>query len=247
MPTGNLRSALSMYIRNMTLFIRFRLKKSRLALPHGCLTLLVVVATLVLLKLPIVIAQETPSNPLPGLGGLPTPTSDTTADTPPPPSQALPGHETISLHGHESATGTLDITLYPKVEGIAVITKPITITFVDTTNTTREQFTITPHNNRIVRPFTLPSGTYDIEIHAPGFLRRKLRAARLEQGAAFILPKLFAGDFNGDGVGDGRDWSRMARSWHKMNDIAVDINADGIINSLDFSFVNRNWGRRAEE
>lgn len=103
------------------------------------------------------------------------------------------------------------------------------------------------NTNQVTLPTTgRTSGTYDIQIKAPGNLSRKQTFTLSSGSSNTFSNKLISGDINivGNTIGDNSinslDWSVMSSEWFQTGK-SSDINGDGITNALDFTWLNRNW------
>lgn len=138
------------------------------------------------------------------------------------------------------ATGT---KLVPYVEGNIVAPRSFTVNILQSAApTTLFTFTSTPDAQQEipVTISTLLEGTYDLLIHSPSFLRKKMDDVVINSNITITLPILLGGDFNNDGIINEIDWSFMNPRWFSA-DLDADLNRDGVVNSIDFSYMNKNW------
>jgi|GEM_PF-2812973 len=98
---------------------------------------------------------------------------------------------------------------------------------------------------RLPRDAILNPGHYDISVKSKNTLKNKVSGVFLGAASEVVLPKLIAGDVNGDGVINSIDWSLINTRWFKR-DYNYDINGDRIINSIDWSFIKKNWLKRGD-
>lgn len=135
----------------------------------------------------------------------------------------------------------------PKLEGVtntAGINFTIAIFNVGTAILVT-QFSASPDaTGQLTLPVTpaINSGSYDLRISSPTYLKKKMLNVSFASNAVIVLPILPAGDFNNDNVVNSLDWSLMSPQWFQPDPIA-DINKDGIVNTIDFSLLNKNWAR----
>jgi hypothetical protein len=93
--------------------------------------------------------------------------------------------------------------------------------------------------------FTVPSAlpaSAIIRIIIPGYLPKMLTGADLTTASltTITIPKLLAGDFNGDGFINTLDHSVLSRRWNQISSLH-DLNRDGIVNSLDYMIMINNF------
>lgn len=144
------------------------------------------------------------------------------------------------------------VSLRTTLEGRTAVTDEIfTLTiFNPNTLTQVAKFTTKP-GDAITGAFILsptvsiPAGVYDILVHSPGYLKRRVNNVTLSPGVTISIPTFMAGDLNNDNLISSTDWSIMSPVWFTSSNIA-DINRDGIVNSIDFGFMNRNWDKTGD-
>ncbi len=141
-------------------------------------------------------------------------------------------------------------TIHIDLEGTTLKVATGVIQFVNSTNSTVvNEIPFTTNTNgdfSFYVPISLPS-TIFIRVKINGYLPKKLDNPDLTNATPSTLniPKLPAGDFNGDGVINSLDYAFLSQNWHKPAS-SYDINQDGVINSLDYSILSRNWNKVGE-
>jgi alpha-tubulin suppressor-like RCC1 family protein len=93
----------------------------------------------------------------------------------------------------------------------------------------------------------LPTGTYNIGVKGPKWLRKTLTGVSVSGQVAGISPSLLAGDINGDNVVDLNDFSLLAEAFGSDSSSAnwnvyADLNCDGVVDLNDFSLLAANFG-----
>jgi len=102
------------------------------------------------------------------------------------------------------------------------------------------------HCEKNISLATLPSGTYDIRVKAPGYLTKKIESVTWPTETEIEIGELVAGNLQDeDNEINSLDWSIMNGLWGS-SDPNADINQDGLVNALDWSIMNKNWGKVGE-
>jgi hypothetical protein len=141
-------------------------------------------------------------------------------------------------------------TIHIDLEGTTLKVATGVIQFVNSTNgTVVKEIPFTTNTNgdfSFYVPISLPS-TIFIRVKITGYLPKKLDSPDLTTATPSTLniPKLPAGDFNGDWVINSFDYAFLSQNWYKPAP-SYDINQDGVINSLDYSILSRNWNKIGE-
>jgi hypothetical protein len=144
----------------------------------------------------------------------------------------------------------INVSFHPFLQGRNITDDTFTITILDPA-TQVEIVTFTTQADPTSGTFTLPAnvsvdpGTYDLLVHSPGYLRKKVFDVEFASNITITLPELLSGDLNDDNIINSLDWSRMNSNWF-TSDRVSDINRDGLVNSIDFGWMNRNWGKSGD-
>lgn len=102
---------------------------------------------------------------------------------------------------------------------------------------------------------TIPAGTYDIYIKAPGHLRKKVGSTNGQTTGLNVTGNLIAGDLNGDDKVDVLDYnifmscSVFSTDNHAAcgsNLQAADFNGDGTVDQLDYNLLLREFGAQGD-
>jgi murein DD-endopeptidase MepM/ murein hydrolase activator NlpD len=157
------------------------------------------------------------------------------------------GHIYVSTN---ITTNSLNILFQPFLQGRNVTDDTFTITILDP-STQVEIATFSAQSDPISGTFALPPtvpldpGIYDLLVHSPGYLRKKVFNIEFVSNITISLPELRAGDLNNDNTINSLDWSIMNPNWF-TSDLVSDINRDGLVNSLDFGLMNSNWSKTGD-
>lgn len=149
-----------------------------------------------------------------------------------------------------TTTTISNVKFTPTLEGktnISGINFTITILNAGTTIQIAQWTTQPDTTNNLTIPSTIiiNSGTYDILVSSPTYLKKKKINVALSSNLTVSLPTLPAGDLNSDNVINSLDWSLMSPKWF-TNDAAADINKDSLVNTIDFSLLNKNWAQSGD-
>lgn len=142
------------------------------------------------------------------------------------------------------------VTFIPKLEGGAeTVSRTFTLIFF-VAGSQNEVGRFTQASDDSTGALSLPptlnltAQSYDILVHADGYLNVKMEDVTLTD--AMALPQLPAGDLNNDNVINTFDWSVMKDQW-STNDAVADLNRDDVVNSFDYSFLHTNWFHKGDE